>query len=146
MAAYVKFYDFVEQLGKGVHQLHAAGHVLRAYLCQNAGVTPSQSLDTVKGDLAGITVQNGYDERDIVNDWSETAGVASLVAGADPIVFTGTGAGFGPFQFVVIFNDTPSVSPIDPLICYWDYESEITLVALGETFTIDFGASVFTLE
>ena len=142
MAAYVKFYDFVEQLGKGAHQLHAAGHVLEAYLTNN---TPSQSLDTVYGDLAGATEEGGYLETDIENDWSETTGVASLVAGADPIVFTGTGSGFGPFRYVVIKNETQT-SPAKPLVCYWDYGSEITLVAVGETFTIDFGASVFDLE
>ena len=141
--AYVKFYDFVEQLGKGVHELHAAGHVLRVFLTNEA---PVPTTDTVKADFTSVVAEgNGYDERDIENDWSETAGVASLTAGADPITFTGTGAGFGPFQYVVTFNDTPTTPLADPLVCYWDYESEITLVDVGETFTIDFGASVFTL-
>ena len=30
MATFNKFQDFVEQLGKGVHQLHAAGHTSRS--------------------------------------------------------------------------------------------------------------------
>ncbi|MBV6343499.1 choice-of-anchor Q domain-containing protein, partial [Candidatus Magnetobacterium casense] len=57
MATYVKFQDFVEQLCKGVHQLHAAGHTLNVYL---TNTTPNVSTHAVKADLAGITEQNGY--------------------------------------------------------------------------------------
>ena len=32
MAAFNKFQDFVEQLAKGVHQLHAGGHTLQHML------------------------------------------------------------------------------------------------------------------
>ena len=40
-------------------------------------------------------------------------------------------------------NDTPA-APADPLIGWWDYGSAITLAA-GETFSVDFGASLFTI-
>lgn len=59
MATYNKFQDFVEQLGKGVHQLHAAGHVLNIYL---SNAVPSASLDAVKADLAEITAQQDFFE------------------------------------------------------------------------------------
>jgi hypothetical protein len=36
MATFNKFQDFVEQLGKGVHQLHAAGHTLKVFLTNEA--------------------------------------------------------------------------------------------------------------
>jgi hypothetical protein len=42
-----------------------------------------------------------------------------------------------------MYNDTPT-SPADPLIGWWDYGSSIT-VNNGESFTVDFGASVATL-
>ena len=54
-----------------------------------------------------------------------------------------SGGTVGPFRYVALFNDTPT-SPADPLIAFWDYGSEVTLQN-GETFTVDFGASVFTL-
>jgi hypothetical protein len=57
MASFNKFQDFVEQLGKGVHQLHAAGHTLKVYL---TNATPDAALDAVKADLAEITALNGY--------------------------------------------------------------------------------------
>ena len=56
---------------------------------------------------------------------------------------TATAGGIGPFRYVVIYDDTPT-SPADPLVCWYDYGSEIT-VASGETFTIDFTTSTFTL-
>ena len=57
MASVNKFQDFVEQFGKGVHQLHAAGHTLKVYL---TNATPDAALDAVKADLAEITALNGY--------------------------------------------------------------------------------------
>ena len=140
MAAYNKFEDFVEQLGKGVHQLHAAGHTLKVYASNAA---PSASLDAVKADLAEITAQNGYPSggSDIQNDYTESGGTGTLT-GVD-VVWTASGGSFGPLQYIPLYNDTPA-SPLDPLIGWWDYGSAVT-VNDGETFTVDFGASVATL-
>jgi hypothetical protein len=64
------------------------------------------------------------------------------VAGTD-VVFTASGGSFGPFQYVALYNDTQT-SPVDPLVAWWDYGSAISIND-GETFTVDFGASIFTL-
>lgn len=139
MATFVKFENFVEDLGKGVHQLHAAGHQLEVYL---TNATPSVSADAVKADLAEITNENGYTAPvDIQNDYTETSGTGTLT-GVD-VVITASGGTVGPFRYVVLMNTTPS-SPLDPLIAYWDYGSAVTLQDT-ETFTIDFGASVLTI-
>jgi len=137
MASYNKFQDFVEQLGKGVHQLHAGGHTLKVYLTNNA---PSAADDAVKADLAGITEQNGYAAADIQNDYSESGGTGTLT-GVD-VEWTATGS-VGPFRYAVIYNDTPT-APADPLVCWWDYGSEVTL-SNGEKFKVDFGASILTI-
>ena len=137
MATYYKFQDFVEQLGKGVHQLHAAGHTLNVYLTNNA---PSASLDATVSDLAGITEQNGYAAADAQNDYTETSGTGTLTCQDKTWTASGT---VGPFQYVVLYNDTPT-SPADPLIAWWDYESEVTLSS-GETFEVNFDTSTFTL-
>jgi len=141
MASFNKFQDFVEQLCKGTHQLHAAGHTLKVYL---SNTSPSASSHTVKADLAEITAQNGYPSggSDIQNDLSETGGTATVTA--QDVTFTASGGSFGPFRYAVIYNDTPT-SPADPLVGWYDYGSSITVLD-GETFTVDFGASLLTLS
>lgn len=140
MAAFNKIQNFVEDLGKGVHQLHAAGHTLKVYL---SNAVPSASLDAVKADLAEIGAGNGYNAggEDVQNDATEAAGTLT-VTGVD-VTWTASGGTIGPFQYVVLYNDTPG-APVDPLIGWWDYGSALTLQA-GESFTADFGASLFTV-
>jgi len=139
MATFNKFEVLSEHLAEGVHQLQAAGHTLECYL---SNTVPSAAGDSVKADLAEITNQNGYAApADTQNDTSRAGAVTSVV-GTD-IVLTSTGAGFGPFQYVVLQNTTPT-SPLDPLIGWWNYGSAIT-PAGGETFTINFGTSMFTV-
>jgi hypothetical protein len=138
MAAFNKFQNFVEDVGLGVHNLHTG--TIKAYLSNDA---PSASLDAVKADLAEITPGNGYTSggHDTQNTYTESGGTGSCV-GTD-IVITASGGSVGPFRYVVLYNDTPT-SPADPLIGWWDYGSPLTL-ADGESFTIDFGSSMFTV-
>ena len=139
MASYNKFDQFVEDLASGVHQLHAAGHTLKAYLSNTA---PSASADAVKADLAEITNEHGYTAPvDIQQDASQTSG--TLTVTATDVTIEASGGTIGPFQYVVIYNDNPT-SPADPLICWIDYGSAITL-ADGESFTVDF-TNLFTLS
>jgi len=141
---YQKIDDFVLQLGKGVHQLHAAGHTVKVYLSNAA---PTAASDTIKSTSTAteITMTNegnhGAGGGDVANDFTEASGTASLT-GTD-VVFAASGGTVGPFRYVVMYNDTQT-SPADPLIAYWDYGSSLTLQD-GETFTVDFGASIFTL-
>jgi hypothetical protein len=136
MAVFVKFEAFSEHLAEKVHNLDT--DTLRVYLSNTA---PNVATHAVKGDLAEITNQNGYTAPvDTQNATSRSGGVTS-VTGVD-VVITASGA-VGPFRYVVLYNDTPT-SPADPLIGYWDYGSSISL-ANGETFTVDFGSSMFTV-
>jgi hypothetical protein len=140
MATFVKFQNFVEDLGKGVHQLHAAGHTLKVFLTNDA---PNVATHTVKADLTDLTTTGGYTAggEDAQNDYTEATGTGTLTC--VDIVWTGSGGGFGPFRYAVLYNDTPS-SPLDPLVAYWDYGSSIS-VAASETFTVDFGATTATI-
>jgi len=138
MASYNKFECFVGDLGTKKHDLNA--DVLKVYASNAA---PSASADSIKTDLAEITAENGYPSggTDIENTYSEANGTGTL-AGVDK-VWTASGGSFGPLRYVVLYNDTQT-SPVDPLIAWWDYGSAIT-VNDGETFTVDFGASVLTI-
>lgn len=136
MATYNKFNDFVEQLGLETHQLNT--DTLKVYLTNNA---PSASGDAVLADLAEIAAGNGYTAGgvDIQNTWSEASGTATLV-GTD-VTWTASGGAIAQFRYVVLYNDTAAN---DNLICWWDYGSAVDLAA-GESFTVNFGSSVFTL-
>jgi hypothetical protein len=141
LATFNKFNVFTTDMAAGVHvnALNADTDTLKCYL---SNATPSASADSVKADLAEISAGNGYTSggHDTLNAATTTTGTIS-VAGTD-IVITATG-NVGPFRYAVLYNDTPT-SPADPLIGWWDYGSEITLLD-GETFTIDFGSSMFTV-
>lgn len=137
MAVFNKFEAFTEELAKGTHQMHAAGHQLELYL---TNATPSASLDLIKTDLAEITVENGYTSEDTQNDVSRSGGTTS-VTGVDVTFGPATGAGFGPFQYAVLFNQTAAS---DNLIGWWAYTSSISCAA-GESFVVNFGTEMFTL-
>lgn len=142
MAAFVKAQDFVEQLCKGVHQLHAAGHTLKIALSNTA---PNVATMAARADITELASANGYTQNaaglDIQNDMTEAAGTATVTA--VDVVVTASGGTVGPFRYVWIFNDS-TTSPVDALIGYYDYGSSITLNDT-ETFTTDFGASFFTV-
>lgn len=133
-ATFQIFENFALETGKGLMHLDAAGDTLNLYLTNNL---PDTAADSVKADLAGITEQNGYAPADAQNDYTETTGVGTLTC-VDK-VWTGTGAGFGPFRYVVLYNATTNA-----LVAWWDYGSAISILD-GETFTVDFGTSVLTI-
>lgn len=138
MATFTKFEVFSEDLAKKVHNLHS--DTLNVYLSNDA---PVVATDALKSNVTEIGTGNGYTGPiDTQNTVSRSGGTTSVV-GVDPAAITASGGTIGPFQYVVLYNDT-SASPLDPLIGYWDYGSAITLQN-GESFTIDFGASLFTI-
>lgn len=133
-----KFLDFVEQVGLEEHQLNT--DTLKVALTNTAPVNSQTVFDGVTNHAAPAAA-NGYTAGgvDIQNVWSEAAGTASLVA--TDVVFTATAGGIGPFRYAVIYNDT---NPTDMLVGWYDYGSAVTLNDT-ETFTVNFGASLFTL-
>ena len=137
MVAFVKFECFTEHLAEKVHNLDT--DVLKAYL---SNATPNVATHTVKADVAEITLQNGYSGGiDVQNATSRTGGVTSITA--VDVAWAGFAGSFGPFRYVILYNDNPS-SPLDPLIGYWDYGSSISIND-GITFLTDFGTSIFTI-
>jgi len=138
MSAFNKFSDFIEQLGLKNHNLNT--DTLKVMLTNEQPL----ATDTVKGDMVEITAQYGYPAggTDIQNLYTESSGTGTMTA--TDVVFTGTAGGsFGPFRFAVVYNDTGATKY---LVCWWDYGSSISCNGdSGETFTVDFQASVLTL-
>jgi hypothetical protein len=138
MAAFVKYQNFVEDLGNAVHDLVGTQHTLKVALTNTA---PNVATHTVLADITEIAAGNGYSAggADTQNDGSESGGT---VTGVD-VTFTASGGAIANFRYVVLYNDTPA-SPADPLIGYWDAGTTITLNS-GDSFTVNFGASMFTV-
>lgn len=138
MAAFTKFYSLTEKLAQGVFD--CATDDLKVYLTNN---TPDPAADTVAADLPEIAAGNGYSAggESTANSVTTSLGVASVVAGTD-VTWTASGGPIGPFQYVVLYDDT---IPGNPLIGYWAYPGGSITLQAGETFTVDFGTSMFTI-
>jgi hypothetical protein len=147
VATYNKFNSFVEFLMNKEMDLFGTAETLNVYY---SNATPSASADLVKADLAEITNQNGYAAPvDTQNDSTRTTGTVTLTG----VSFTTTASGgsVGPFQYVVLYDDTPTTPNADPLIAWWDYASALTLLD-GESFSVKFNnanvgnpGTIFTL-
>lgn len=139
MAAFNKFNDFVEQLGLKQHDCNADPFYV--YLTNEAPL----ATDTTRADIADLSTGGGYTAggQDTQNTASETPAGTITVVGTD-IVWTGSGGGFGPFRYAVLYNQVGGLGAGNKLIGWWDYGSSIS-VNSGETFTVDFGASIFTI-
>ncbi len=144
MASFVKYEQFVEDLSQKVHDLFGtAGSGADTLKVMLSNTAPNVATHVVRGDVTEIGAGFGYSSggTTATNVGTRSGGTVT-VAGTD-IVFTASGGTIGPFRYAILYNDTPS-SPLDPLIGYWDYTSSITLQN-AETFTVDFGASLFTI-
>ena len=135
MASFNKFYSFVEALCEKKHDLST--DVIKVALC-NATNAPT-ATDAVLTDLTTVSTTGLDDTTPTIVSSSQTAGVYSLVL-AD-LTMTAS-SDVGPFRYVVLYDDTATNKE---LICWYDYGSEITLHS-GESLTLDFGTSLFTLS
>jgi hypothetical protein len=141
MATFHKINDFVEHVAEKVHNLGSDQLVVALSNTAPGSETHDPSSDGY-GVLANVTQisytnLSGANPRNItISASAQTSGTYKLTL-AD-LTLTATGD-VGPFRYVYVYNDTPT-SPADPLICYYDYGSSITLHA-SETFLIDFDAA-----
>jgi len=142
MADFNKFTCFKTDVGLKLHDLNA--DTLRVYLSNeapDAGDTVYKANGGGAGGPDDLITENGYTAKgaDAANAYS-----GGSLTGTD-IVWTGTAAddasGIGPFRYAVLYNDTAAA---DNLIGWWDYGSAITVMS-GETFTVDFGATILTI-
>ncbi len=138
MASYSKYQDGVDQLCRGVHNFTSAGHTYKAVIHTDA---PTLASDDELADLTQIT-GTGYTAggEDIQNDMSEASGTATVTA--VDVTWTASAADWSSSaQYVTVYNDTSSGKK---LWCTWNYGATFT-VGNGESFTVDFGASLCTI-
>jgi len=138
MVAFTKYQNTVEDMLTAVHNLTAAGHVVKAAIHTDA---PTVATDDELADLTQIT-GTGYTAGgdDTQNGMTESGGTAT-VTGVDIVWTAGAADWTSTARYVSIHNDTATT---DRLLGSWDYGATFAL-GNGETFTLDFGASIFTL-
>ena len=135
MAGFNKINAFVEDLGTAKHNL--SSDVLKVYLTNTLPVATNTVYNANGGILGGppdLITAGGYVAGGATIGsvtWSNVTGTSSLT-GAN-VVFTAT-TGFGPFQYIVVYNYTAAAKN---LIGWYNYGSSVTLLA-SETFTVDF--------
>jgi hypothetical protein len=140
MASFNKFYQFVEDLSKGVHNF-TSDSTCSVTVALTAAANAPVATNSVLANLTQISYTN-LSARVISNVTCEqTTGTVTFTA--DDLVLTASGT-VATFRYVVLYNDDPT-SPADPLIGWYDYGSDVTLNN-GETFTINFTTGFATLS
>ena len=132
MATYTKFNIFNTNLMQGIHDLRAAGNVVKAMLTNQLPV----ATNTIKANITEISAGNGYTAggEDVQNDVSQN-GVEAVLTGVDILITSDTG-NVGPFRYVVLYDDTATNKP---LIGWYARATPVTLDGTeADTFLIDF--------
>ncbi len=135
MATFTEINDFLENLAEA---MLAGTDVFTIALSNTApgSESPDPTTDG-NGILTNVTevVYTFCSSRVITTtSSSQTGGTYKLVL--QDITLSASGGAVGPFQYVYVFDETPT-SPADPLVCVYDYGSSITLND-GEDLAIDF--------
>ncbi|TPN11712.1 hypothetical protein [Mesorhizobium sp. B2-1-2] len=141
MATYTKYETFIENLANKLIDAFGTTDTWKAVIHTDA---PVVATDNVLGDLTQIGGSNGYTTGGSDITYNSTRTGATITATAVDVVWTASGGNLGASttgRYVSIYDDT---SALDNLLCSYDYGATFT-VATGETFTLDFGASFFTL-
>ncbi|MES3041871.1 MAG: hypothetical protein V4730_12075 [Pseudomonadota bacterium] len=138
MADFVKYEPFIQGLCDKLFDLFGTTDTLKVAIATSAD-TPVVATDDEMADVSQIT-GTGYTALggDTQNDATRTGGTVTLT-GVD-FVWTATSTDWTAGRYIVLHDDT---STTDRLIAYWDYGSAFT-VSNGETFTVNFGASIAT--
>lgn len=144
MATYTKYENFVQVLANKEVDWFGTTDTYKAVIHTDA---PTVATDTTVADVTQIGGSNGYTTGGSNITFNSTRSGATVTATAVDVVWTASGGNLGASttgRYVSIYDDTPTTPTADPLMCSYDYGSTFT-VADGETFTLDFGASLATL-
>jgi len=136
MASYQKFNAWAENM---VEVANCGTDQFKVAL--TAAANAPVAGNSVIADLTEISYTNLSSRNITTSSSTHSSGTYSLVL--TDLVLTAGGGSVATFRYVVIFDDTPT-SPADPLTAFFDYGSNISL-ADGETLTLDFGSSLFTV-
>lgn len=141
MATYTHYNTFIENLANKLIDWFGATDTYRAVIHTDA---PAPTTDNALSDLTEIAGNNGYTTGGGDIAFTSTRTTTVVTATATDFVWTASGGNLGSSttgRYVSIYDDT---STGNNLMCSYDYGATFT-VATGETFTLDFGASLAAL-
>lgn len=141
MATYTKYEPAIEALANKLIDAFGTTDVWKAAIHTDA---PVVATDDELADLTQIAGSNGYTTGGSDITFNSTRSGGTVTATATDVVWTASGGNLGNSttgRYISIYDDT---STGDKLWCAYDYGSTFT-IASGETLTLDFGASFFTL-
>jgi hypothetical protein len=138
MATYTKYEPFIQFLINEEVDLFGTTDTFKAVIHTDA---PTVATDDELADLTQIT-GTGYTAGgdDIQNDATRTGGTVTMTA-VDVTWTAGAADWTATARYVSIHDDT---STTDKLQCVYDYGTTFA-VGNGETFTLNFGASLCTV-
>lgn len=142
MATFTKYNTFIENLCNKLIDAFGTTDTWKAVIHTDA---PAPTTDNALSDLTEISGNNGYTTGGADITFNSTRTTDTVTATATDVVWTASGGNLGSSstgRYVSIYDDT---SAGNNLLCSYDYGSTFT-VATGETFTLDFGASLFTIS
>lgn len=137
MATFVKIEPFIQRFANKEIDLFGTTDTFKAVIHSDA---PVVATDDDLADLTQIT-GTGYTAggEDIQNDSTRTGGTVTMTA--VDVTWTAGAGDWGAGRYVSLYDDTHAS---DALFGSYDYGANFT-VGNGESFTIDFGASLVTL-
>ena len=137
---YVKYYDFLLDLGSKVHNLTA--DTFKMLLLTNS-YSPNQDTDDILTDITGVEASGSGYARQTITGLSLTRSSGTLTWTFDPVTFTVTSD--LTVGYWALYNDTPT-SPADPLVAYGDVNTSGTVtITTALPLVITAGSTFFTI-
>jgi hypothetical protein len=138
MASFVLINDWLDNLHENVDAASDQFVIALSNTAPGAeGTPPTGDGDGVLANVTEVAYTNLSSRNITTTSSSQTGGTYSLIL--QDLVLTSSGGTTGPFRYVYVYDDTVA-TPVDPLVCYYDYGSSTTL-GDAETLTVDFSAS-----
>lgn len=139
MAIYNKFNAFVSDVLKGVHNFTSDSTCTVTIALAPESNAPL-ATNSVLADITQISYTN-LSSRIITGvTANQVSGTATLTS--NDLVLTASGT-VAAFRYLILYNADP-VSPLNPLIGWYDYGSNLVLSS-GDSLTIDFTVGFATL-
>lgn len=141
MATYTKYDTAIQKLCDKLVDAFGTTDIWKAAIHTDAPIT---ATDSVLTDLVEISAANGYTAggSDITFNSTRTGG--TVTATGTDVVWTAVTGNLGNSttgRYISVYDSTATAKD---LWCSWDYGSVFT-VAVGETLTLDFGSSIWSI-